>query len=140
MKFVKDNLFKFILVILLINFSKFSNYAHAGTYDYKCTILESSTVDKNGKRISSYISNNDKTFMVVRFKGVIIGSILSNSTADIRILDKGGTQQSFKVLTKENNPFPSYSLLIIEEFRDTLEKPFQAFHTTFGIYLTGICK
>ena len=114
--------------------------ARAGTYDYKCTILDSSSVDKSGKRQSYYLSNNDKTFMVDRSKGVIIGSILSNDTADIRILDKGGSQQSFKVLTKDNNPFPAYSFLIIQEFRDTLEKPFHAFHTNFGIYLTGICK
>jgi hypothetical protein len=140
MKFARNNFFKFILVIFLINIFKLSNFAYAGIYDYKCTILDSSTVDESGKRKSAYLSNNEKTFMVDRSKGVIIGSILSNSTADIRILDKGGSQQSFKVLTNENNPFPTYSFLIIEEFRDKLEKPFQAFHTNFGIYLTGICK
>jgi hypothetical protein len=140
MKFARNNFFKFILVIFLIIIFKLSNFAYAGIYDYKCTILDSSTVDESGKRKSAYLSNNEKTFMVDRSKGVIIGSILSNSTADIRILDKGGSQQSFKVLTNENNLFPTYSFLIIEEFRDKLEKPFQAFHTTFGIYLTGICK
>lgn len=139
MKFTKDNLFKFILVTFFIIIFKLSYPAYAGVYDYKCTILESSSVDENGKRKSAYLPN-EKTFIVDRPKGVIIGSILSNSTGDIRILDKGGSQQSFKVLTKENNPFPNYSLLIIEEFRDKLEKPFQAFHTTFGIYLTGTCK
>jgi hypothetical protein len=140
MKFARNNFFKFILVIFLIIIFKLSNFAYAGIYDYKCTIFDSSTVDESGKRKSAYLSNNEKTFMVDRSKGVIIGSILSNSTADIRILDKGGSQQSFKVLTNENNPFPTYSFLIIEEFRDKLEKPFQAFHTNFGIYLTGICK
>ena len=140
MKFARNNFFKFILVIFLIIIFKLSNFAYAGIYDYKCTILDSSTVDESGKRKSAYLSNNEKAFMVDRSKGVIIGSILSNSTADIRILDKGGSQQSFKVLTNENNPFPTYSFLIIEEFRDKLEKPFQAFHTNFGIYLTGICK
>jgi len=129
-----------LFVILVSAILLLSNGARAGIYDYKCTILDSSTVDESGKRKSAYLSNNEKTFMVDRSKGVIIGSILSNSTADIRILDKGGSQQSFKVLTNENNPFPTYSFLIIEEFRDKLEKPFQAFHTNFGIYLTGICK
>jgi hypothetical protein len=129
-----------LFVILVSAILLLSNGARAGIYDYKCTILDSSSVDKNGKRESYYLSNNDKTFMVDRSKGVIIGSILSNATADIRILDKGGSQQSFKVLTKDNNPFPAYSFLIIQEFRDTLEKPFHAFHTNFGIYLTGICK
>jgi hypothetical protein len=131
---------KSLILFIVSGMLLLSSEAKAGTYDYICTILDSSSVDKNGKRESYYLSNNDKTFMVDRSKGVIIGSILSNATADIRILDKGGSQQSFKVLTKENNPFPAYSFLIIEEFRDKLEKPFQAFHTTFGIYLTGICK
>ena len=117
-----------------------SSGAKAGTYDYKCTILDSSGVDERGKRRVAYLSNNEKTFIVDRSKRVIIGSVLSNSTANITILDKGGSQQSFKVLTIENRMFPAYSFLIIEEFRDTLDKPFHALDTTYGIYLTGICK
>jgi len=114
--------------------------AKAGTYDYKCTILDSSGVDESGKRKSAYLSNNEKSFMVDRSKGVIVGGILSNSTDDIRILDKGSSQQSFKVLTKYNNPFPTYSLVVIEEFRNTTEKSFYAVHTGFGIHYTGTCK
>lgn len=127
------------IVFIISTILLLSNGARAGIYDYKCTILDSSTVDESGKRKSAYLSNNEKTFMVDRSKGVIIGSVLSNSTATITILNKGSSQQSFMVLTK-NGMFPAYSFLIIEEFKDSLEKPFHALDSFNKIYLTGICK
>jgi hypothetical protein len=129
-----------LFVILVSAILLLSNGARAGIYDYKCTILDSSTVDESGKRKSANLTNNEKTFMVDRSKGVIIGSVLSNSTATITILNKGSSQQSFMVLTKENGMFPAYSFLIIEEFKDSLEKPFHALDSFNKIYLTGICK
>jgi hypothetical protein len=127
------------IVFIISTILLLSNGARAGIYDYKCTILDSSTVDESGKRKSANLTNNEKTFMVDRSKGVIIGSVLSNSTATITILNKGSSQQSFMVLTK-NGMFPAYSFLIIEESKDSLEKPFHALDSFNKIYLTGICK
>lgn len=44
-----------LIIIILSGMLLLSSGVKAGTYDYKCTILESSAVDQNGKRKSVYL-------------------------------------------------------------------------------------
>lgn len=114
---------------------------NAGSYEYQCSVQQAAEVDVAGK-MKTYKPSPQLIFSVSRRTGTIIGAPFSNtispSTTTVQVIDYGGKEQSFKVLSVYKGTFTNADYLIIEEFTEGQEKPFRGMAMS-SIY-TGTCK
>ena len=118
--------------------------AIAAPLDYECRVAAVSVTDASGKLTESpeatYVGS---VFHVERSTGTILGSLLGNSAYPTKqVLDAGGADRSFKVLTSSEKAFPEQPVhtiyVEIAEYSEEPTKPFVAVEG--GMVISGLCQ
>jgi hypothetical protein len=107
---------------------------------YQCTVLEEATVDDNGKvQSSKWRTPQFSKFSVSRSDGRIIGGAgFDNENAETTVLDRGGTEFGFKVVSVWGD-LGEFRTLVVKEMAQARSKPFVMSDSLGDIY-TGLCE
>ena len=132
------------LLLLAAIFALFNSYSSwGGEKEYHCTIKSVFTLTGNGNLKSYDDKSILKSFLVDKNSGLVKGNWLGNEVWPTKtIIDSGSSEQSFKLLTLSadvigTNGGKHAQYLQVEEFAETLEKPFM--WTDGNFVVTGVC-
>jgi hypothetical protein len=127
-------------VSVLAGASTFGNAAEEST-GYKCRIKHSLALARDGSPQCSASAEvfHNMEFIVDRASGRILGEAINTRSwlGKREILDKGSSQQSYKLLYTSPPPFVHVNLLQVEEYQAGAEKPFLFVMNT--VTHTGTC-
>jgi hypothetical protein len=105
-----------------------SMQAYAGSDGYHCTILEIKELGASGKFVTHkgvFSQLIGESFSIDRATGKVIGLPFSNvSYKEIRVLDRGSTENSYKQIAISHPPNIWIQYLYVAEQEKSPEKPF----------------
>ena len=121
----------------------FSVSANAGAFQYDCEVKQSQTIEKSGATEPAPISLVGWKFSVSRESGEIAGPPglalhRGQGWKELRVLDRGSKQQSFKFVAVSSGPYTNVLYLQVTEFQAGPLKPFLLIDNT-NIH-TGLCR
>ncbi|MEX0618452.1 MAG: hypothetical protein WDZ76_05800 [Pseudohongiellaceae bacterium] len=130
-----------LLAFMVSTLQMNSSFAQRTSSDsYECIIKEAKDVSEIGL-LESHNFNADsvgKTFIVDRSTGLSMGEFRNFvDQDDVEIISSGSNELNFVAISFVG-PFRYLNYLEIEEWRETVEKPFLAIDNIRGV-LTGIC-
>lgn len=111
--------------------------------DYKCTVKDAESLENNGLLEETSWSKllNGQEFVIERATGKIVGGNgISNHNGKFgqpKVIDKGSSKQSYKVLTVYG-PNVAVTYLQVSEFSSETEKPFLLMTNSTDV-LSGTC-
>jgi hypothetical protein len=113
----------------------------AGPYDFKCVTTTASILNDEGVLESDKeFQSLSKPFVVDRETGRVTGGLLDNGGTQILLVDKGSSQQSFKVHAHTSTRVVHAMYLQINEFVSGPRKPFMGIRSPNSVVITGICE
>ncbi len=127
------------MIILNLTIGVNSNAANG---EYQCTVVDLVDTDESGRiRARPDLKGKHLKFSVSRSTGVIIGDLFGNTTQikppDIRVIEYGDSEQSFKVMTTYK-PYISVDYLEVDEFDRSSKKTFRGMARS--LMATGVCE
>ena len=122
-----------IVVFLTVATTLASAYQTA----YKCVVKESKMLKDDGF-LEEFDYYKGKEFIVDKATGRMNGGVTNhNANTAPNVIDPGGDQQAYKVITTFG-PYTSVAYLYVAEFTEGYEKPFM--HRKDGNLLSGTCE
>lgn len=110
--------------------------SHAGD-DYLCTVRAVYDLTDGGELADSPFGVGQR-FSVNRETGVLTGGLEHPAWSRVTVLDRGSTEQSFKVVAVSTAEFPFLHYLDIREYTSGSVKPFS--YTAGSLLRTGTCE
>lgn len=110
--------------------------SHAGD-DYLCTVRAVYDLTDGGELANSPFGVGQR-FSVNRETGVLTGGLEHPAWSRVTVLDRGSTEQSFKVVAVSTAEFPFLHYLEIREYTSGSVKPFS--YTAGSLLRTGTCE
>jgi hypothetical protein len=131
-------------ILIAVGLISIGSIAHAGQYDYKCTVKQVYDIDKGAAVLQDNkraIHVAGQTFVVSRQTGDVIGQPYTLNRAqgwkEFSIVDPGSDQQSFKLLAKSGG-FANVVYLTVKEYEKATSKTF-AYYDNFTL-VVGTCE
>lgn len=113
----------------------------AGRYDFKCMPTHASTLSDEGVlEADKTFQSLSKPFIIDRESGRVIGGLLDNAGMQILLIDKGSSQQSFKVHAHTTTRVVHAMYLQVNEFASGPRKPFMGIRSPNSVVVTGFCE
>ena len=133
-----------IIVGLFLTLMSTVGWSELKNQGYSCVITESYLLTDLGALDGTFSSSKGyqgKTFTIDRDNGRTMGALAVKNyygESQPAVLDRGSNSQYFKALTVHKTGLPVVDVLLVQEFADSMKKPF--LFNRNGRVITGTCE